>query len=167
MDEEDVVTEPLHEQDVRELDVLEAVKLEEEAVYTELLQIQIGDRQFLLPVHEVAEIIRPLPLTPVPMGPDHLLGMANVRGQIVCVIDPGSSMHLMNSSAESTADTRYLVLRHRRMHVAIRIDRISAIHHVNEEDIPVNRAEDGSFSRGEMDVAGERLELLDAEALLH
>ncbi|MGL4550130.1 MAG: chemotaxis protein CheW [Gemmataceae bacterium] len=43
--------------------------------------------RFGLPIGSVREVLRPIPITPVPGGPGWLCGVANVRGDIVTVID--------------------------------------------------------------------------------
>ena len=48
---------------------------------TDLLQVVIGGAEVLVCSSEIREVVRPLPLTRVPMGPDHILGLANIHGQ--------------------------------------------------------------------------------------
>lgn len=42
---------------------------------------------FALPVSAVQEVLQEPPLTPVPHAPEHLIGLLNLRGQIMPVID--------------------------------------------------------------------------------
>jgi len=135
----------------------------------ELLLIEFGGQSFLIPVKEVAEVIRPVPLTPVPMAPDHLLGMANVRGQIVCVIDPSLLMNLSSGVAAGVGPmTRFLLLRHRRMHVGMWVDAVRALYRVNSRDIPAGMSDaSGGFVRGELSIEGRQLRMLSASAFLN
>lgn len=134
----------------------------------DLLQLHMGGRDFLLSAKEVAEIVRPMPLTPVPMAPDHLLGVGNVHGQIVCVVEPGRMMTLPLPPARDGEATRYVVLRHARMRVALRVDSVPAIHRVPEAvlddvsgtDVPVLGVQ------GWLELEGVRYDMLDARALL-
>jgi len=134
----------------------------------DLLQLHMGGRDFLLAAKEVAEIVRPMPLTPVPMAPDHLLGVGNVHGQIVCVVEPGRMMTLPVPPANDGEATRYVVLRHARMRVALRVDSVPAIHRVPEsllDDIVSSGAVvHGVY--GWLEVEGVRYDMLDARALL-
>jgi purine-binding chemotaxis protein CheW len=47
----------------------------------------LGDRTFALPVAEIREVVRGLEVTPVPLAPGAVRGLANLRGQIATAID--------------------------------------------------------------------------------
>ncbi|ABI55712.1 CheW protein [Alkalilimnicola ehrlichii MLHE-1] len=49
--------------------------------------VRFSGRHFLLPMHEVAEVMPCPPLTPVPHTRDWVKGVANVRGTLIPVID--------------------------------------------------------------------------------
>ena len=81
-----------------EIDVMDDV----EVVYTECMRIVMNSEMFLIPVAAVLNILRPVSLTPVLMAPDHLMGLANIRGQIFCMIDPGKALRLPHARKEKT-----------------------------------------------------------------
>ncbi len=47
----------------------------------------VGGEQFALPVEDVQEVLLKQPLTPVPLAPDEILGLLNLRGAIMPAID--------------------------------------------------------------------------------
>ena len=51
------------------------------------LTFWLGEDLFALDIGTVHEIIQPVPLTPVPLMPDFLCGMMNLRGAVVPVVD--------------------------------------------------------------------------------
>jgi purine-binding chemotaxis protein CheW len=51
------------------------------------LNFLLGDEHYSLPLTKVREIIRICPITAVPRMPSHLLGVINLRGKIVPVMD--------------------------------------------------------------------------------
>lgn len=51
------------------------------------LNFLLGDEHYSLPLTKVREIIRILPITAVPCMPAHVLGVINLRGKIVPVMD--------------------------------------------------------------------------------
>jgi purine-binding chemotaxis protein CheW len=51
------------------------------------LAFLLGQESYGLPVLEVREIIRLVPITPVPQMPAHIRGVINLRGKIVPVVD--------------------------------------------------------------------------------
>src|ERR1700722_12168545 len=65
----------------------------------------VGDGHFGIPVEQVQEVVRPQPITPVPLAPRVVRGLINLRGQILTAIDlryrlglgePGDERELMN-----------------------------------------------------------------------
>jgi len=51
------------------------------------LTFSLGNESYGFPVLNVREIIRMCPITPVPMMPDHIKGVINLRGSVIAVID--------------------------------------------------------------------------------
>jgi len=136
----------------------------------DILLIDIGGQELLVRVTETREVIRPLPLTPVPMGPDHMLGLANVRGQIVCIIDPSRISSLKPVNPDITPQTRFVVLRHPRMHVGIWVDAVRAIYQVRSDLIPAAGDDAGKpsdYSCGSMEISGRSYEMLDCGMIFH
>ncbi|MDQ6965542.1 MAG: chemotaxis protein CheW, partial [Mariprofundaceae bacterium] len=134
----------------------------------DLLQLHMGGRDFLLAAKDVAEVVRPMPLTPVPMAPDHLLGVGNVHGQIVCVVEPGRMMSLPLPAAGDSDATRFVMLRHARMRVALRVDGVPAIHRMQETELQKIELADHAVHGvlGWLQVEGVRYDMLDAKALM-
>jgi len=129
----------------------------------ELMKVTMNGETFLVPVHDVAEILRPLKLTPVPMAPDHLLGVTNIRGQIVCIVDPGKVLHLKNERGALTDNSRFLILRHPRMHLGIWVDETSVLYRVTKSSVPEMEKDSHTHLRGEMDIDGESFQVLNTE----
>ena len=131
----------------------------------ELMKITMNGEVYLLPVEDVAEILRPSKLTPVPMAPDHLLGVTNIHGQIVCIIDPGKALHLKKERGALTASSRFLILRHPRMHLGIWVDEISLLYRVAKSSVPEVEKDSHTHLRGEMEIDGEMFQLLNSQVL--
>ena len=47
----------------------------------------LADEEYAIPVTDVREIVGPLPVTPVPGTAHHVLGVINLRGKVIPVID--------------------------------------------------------------------------------
>jgi chemotaxis signal transduction protein len=131
----------------------------------ELMKITMNGEVYLIPVQDVAEILRPLKLTPVPMAPDHLLGVTNIHGQIVCIIDPGKVLHLKRERGALTASSRFLILRHPRMHLGIWVDETSLLYRVAKSSVPEVEKDSHTHLRGEMEIDGEMFQLLNSQVL--
>jgi len=71
----------------------------------QLCTFYVGDGYFGIPVEQVQEVVRPQPITSVPLAPKVVRGLINLRGQILTAIDlryrlglgePGDQAKLMN-----------------------------------------------------------------------
>jgi purine-binding chemotaxis protein CheW len=71
----------------------------------QLCTFYVGKGYFGIPVEKVQEVVRPQPITPVPLAPRVVRGLINLRGQILTAIDlryrlglgePGDATKLMN-----------------------------------------------------------------------
>lgn len=67
------------------------------------LVVALGDDRYALPVASVHEVVRVGRLTPVPGSPQTVLGIINLRGEIVTVVDSGKLLGVQGGggSAES------------------------------------------------------------------
>jgi purine-binding chemotaxis protein CheW len=54
---------------------------------SQILVVRVGPGEFALPVEHVTEVLWMVELAPVPEGPPWLLGLVNVRGDVVPVVD--------------------------------------------------------------------------------
>lgn len=48
---------------------------------------KVGEKEFLLPIHLVKEVVDASPLFPVPLTPEYVYGVIPLRGRIIPVID--------------------------------------------------------------------------------
>lgn len=67
-----------------------------------LLLFRIGEEWYAVRVSDVREIFQEYELTTVPCVPDHILGVVNVRGEILSVTDPAKLMRLGSIAIEGT-----------------------------------------------------------------
>ena len=77
----------------------------------EMLQLctfSLGDRLFALPVSEVREVVRGLEVTEVPLAPDVVRGLANLRGQIATAVDLRRRLE-MEPRLDGVADVNIVV----------------------------------------------------------
>ncbi|WP_238701760.1 chemotaxis protein CheW [Mariprofundus erugo] len=132
-----------------------------------LLHVMVGSSALLVRSSQIREVLRPHSLTPVPMGPAHLRGLANIHGQIVCMIDIGKVTTIAASDAAQTPRTRFLILRHESMHVGIQVDDVLGIKHISEADLASADRVEGDISVTRMTVDGHSFNILDCSPLLH
>lgn len=94
----------------------------ESAIPHRFVLTELGSLRMALPIDGLAEV-GPLPaITPLPNLPDWILGIVNVRSEIISVVDLAKFLDLPGN-ADQSAD-QLVVLRHREMRTALPIGRI-------------------------------------------
>ncbi|MBK8575222.1 MAG: purine-binding chemotaxis protein CheW [Elusimicrobia bacterium] len=95
---------------------------------------------------KVHEIITLLPVTPVPRMPAHLLGVINLRGKIIPVVDLRLKLGLPPIKNQDCI----IIVRAHNIEVGVSVDRVSEVTNIADKDIE----EVPSFGEG---VTGEDL----------
>ncbi|MBK6917112.1 MAG: purine-binding chemotaxis protein CheW [Deltaproteobacteria bacterium] len=74
------------------------------------IAFRCGDELYGLSISELAEITKPFVTTPVPRTAEFVIGVGNIRGNVLPVIDLARRLRLPARAA--TASTRVLIVRH-------------------------------------------------------
>ena len=75
----------------------------------QLVGFVIGDEEYAIPILNIVEIIKPIEFTRVPSVPAYVLGVFNIRGSVIPLIDLRSKFNL--TPINNTGDTRYIVMK--------------------------------------------------------
>ena len=67
------------------------------------LCFSLGGEEYAIPLLSVKEVIAPPEITPVPQSPSHFLGIMNLRGQIISVVDMRLKLGMKPGSGGETA----------------------------------------------------------------
>ncbi|WP_108395924.1 chemotaxis protein CheW [Devosia submarina] len=132
----------------------------------------VADELFAAPVEKVQEILDVRPIARLPQAPDTLLGMIDVRGQGVPVVDLRLTLGL--PEAADTENTRIIVLAldgpggdHR---LGLRADRVFEVTVLDQDELDPPPAVGGSWSGRCIAGLGRRngrfVTVLDLERLL-
>ncbi|EOD2678369.1 chemotaxis protein CheW, partial [Campylobacter jejuni] len=70
----------------------------------QLVGFVVGDEEYAIPILNIQEIIKPIEYTRVPSVPDYVLGVFNMRGNVMPLIDLAQRFHL--GSSKMTPQTR-------------------------------------------------------------
>ncbi len=65
----------------------------------ELCAFRVGSEEYVLDLRRIREILQPLPVTPIPRGPEFLEGVMNLRGEAIPVVDVRKRLGAAPSSA--------------------------------------------------------------------
>ena len=75
----------------------------------QLVGFIIGDEEYAVPILNIQEIIKPIEYTRVPSIPEYVLGVFNLRGNVIPLIDLRRKFHL--PAKQESAETRYIVMK--------------------------------------------------------
>lgn len=108
----------------------------EEATMAEEIQLvvfSLGREEFAVEVTQVREIMRMEEITRMPKTPAYVEGIINLRGQIIAVIDLAKRLNL--ESAESSVETRIIVVETGEAKVGMIVDSVSEVLRVSAEAV--------------------------------
>lgn len=122
-----------------------------------------------LDISIVQEINQDLQITKVPLAPDYVVGIMNLRGQIVTVVDQSRKIGFDPSTI--TDESRVIIVNSQNEHIGLLVDRVTDVLTTPIKDIadpPSNiKGAQGKFFKGVVHTAkNEILALLDVEAVL-
>ncbi len=113
---------------------------------------RIGEDSYAIPVSMVTEIITPQKLFPVPTTPKHVLGIINLRGNIVPIVDIRPVLSLPRQSEPG----QVAILKHGAITLGIVVDDVSEVVAVPESSlmpIPAENAQSSGKSRSRFALA--------------
>jgi purine-binding chemotaxis protein CheW len=117
---------------------------------------------------KVQEINKLLEMTEVPMAPDYVKGILNLRGQIVTVIDLGNKLGL--SINEMGSDTRNIIVNSNNEYIGLLVDRIGDVERTDETKIeppPANiGGVQGKYFEGVFKKENSLIGILNVEEIL-
>ncbi|MFO8031228.1 MAG: chemotaxis protein CheW [Desulfohalobiaceae bacterium] len=118
-------------------------------------------------INSVQEINKNLDLTTVPLAQEYVLGIKNLRGQIVTVIDPGRKLQLRPAAISS--QSRIIIIRWNEEYVGLMADSITDVLAAQISEIvppPSNiKGAKGKFFQGVYKAGQELVGILDIDAL--
>lgn len=91
----------------------------------ELATFYIGDALCGMDILKVQEINKLMQMTKVPQAPDYVLGILNLRGQIVTILDLGKKLGLGETNISQ--DPRNIIVNSAGGHVGLLVRRISDV----------------------------------------
>ena len=138
---------------------------EEREVYETWVEFRIGSRRFALPVAQVREIVRADSPTPVPHPPYAVLGVFNLRGRVVPLLDLRSRLGLPRRAID--ADSRIVVVESEARRIGILVDSVERVAPLAQSAIhPPDDGTQEEAVRGLHAAEGRTTRLLDLTTLL-
>ena len=119
-------------------------------------------------VMQVQEVLRYSEIAPVPGAPTYVLGIINLRGNVVTVIDTRQRFGL--NPADITDNTRIVIIEAEKQVIGILVDSVAEVVYLKASEIDdapnVGNDDSARFIQGVSNRGGELLILVDLNQLL-
>ncbi len=99
---------------------------------TSFATFRLGEHLCCVEVGKIQEVVHPRGMSPVPLAPKEILGLMNLRGRILTIIDLARVLELKDDG--TTLEGMILVLDASRGDIGLRVDSTSDVLQLNEED---------------------------------
>jgi len=99
----------------------------------QLVGFVIGEEEYAIPILAIQEIIKPFSWTRVPQVPSYVLGVFNLRGAVIPLLDLRAKFGLRTK--KQSDETRFIVMRHGDDVAGFVIDRLTMAIRIKKTDI--------------------------------
>jgi purine-binding chemotaxis protein CheW len=129
---------------------------------------KLGEETYGINVMQVQEVLRYTEIAPVPGAPDYVLGIINLRGNVVTVIDTRSRFGL--PASDISDNSRIVIIESDDQVVGIMVDSVAEVVYLRSSEIDsapnVGTEESAKFIQGVSNRDGQLLILVDLNKLL-
>ena len=129
---------------------------------------RLEEETYGINVMQVQEVLRYTEIAPVPGAPDYVLGIINLRGNVVTVIDTRARFGLM--PGEVSDNSRIVIIEAEKQVIGILVDSVAEVVYLKTSEIDsapnVGTDESAKFIQGVSNREGELLILVDLNKLM-
>ena len=129
---------------------------------------QLDHETYGINVMQIQEVLRYTEIAPVPGAPDYVLGIINLRGNVVTVIDTRKRFGLVES--EISDNTRIVVIEVDNQVVGILVDSVAEVVYLRQSEMEsapnVGNEESAKFIQGVCNKNGELIILVEFEKMM-
>ncbi|MCL1077667.1 chemotaxis protein CheW [Parashewanella spongiae] len=129
---------------------------------------KLDNETYGINVMQVQEVLRYSEIAPVPGAPHYVVGIINLRGNVVTVIDTRARFGL--NGAEVTDSTRIVIIEAEKQVIGILVDSVAEVVYLKRSEIDnapnVGTEESAKFIQGVSNRGEELLILVDLDKLL-
>jgi len=133
----------------------------------QLVIFWIAKQKYAVPVGCTNEIIRMVDITPLPQTNDYVLGIINLRGKVIPVINLHRKMGLPEQ--EINKDNRIIVIENEGKNMGMVVDKVDEVSKYNEEELGLLDVEfgDNPFVKNIVKRNKDIWLILDLEVIVH
>lgn len=129
---------------------------------------KLGNETYGINVMQVQEVLRYTEIAPVPGAPSYVLGIINLRGNVVTVID--TRMRFGLPPADISEQTRIVIIEADQQVIGILVDSVAEVVYLHQSEIEtapnVGNEESAKFIQGVCNRDNELLILVDLNKML-
>jgi len=129
---------------------------------------RLDNETYGIDVMQIQEVLRHTEIAPVPGAPDYVLGIINLRGNVVTVIDTRRRFGL--AEADVTDATRIVVMESSNQVMGILVDSVAEVVYLKASEIEtapnVGNDESARFIQGVCNKNGELIILVEFDKML-
>jgi len=116
---------------------------------TEIIAFRLHDQEFCLKTTTIREIRGWAPSTPIPHAPKEVIGVMNLRGKVIPIIDLAYKLGMVSSTANERS--AIVVTEVHNMIIGILVDRVSDILTIKSSDVQLPPEITTSFDKSYTD----------------
>ncbi len=135
---------------------------------TQWVTFRLADETYGVNVMQVQEVLRMTEIAPVPGAPDYVLGIINLRGNVVTVMDTRRRFRLCEKEADDA--TRIVIIEAGEQVVGILVDSVAEVVYLKQSEIDqapnVGNEESSRYIQGVANRDEGLLILVDLDKLL-
>lgn len=129
---------------------------------------RLGDEIYGINVMQIREVLRHSEITPVPGAPDYVLGIINLRGNVVTVIDTRKRFGLAPGNIDEQA--RIVIVEVDTQVVGMLVDSVADVTYLKQSEIEttpnIGNEETSKFIQGVCNKEEELLILIELERMI-
>ncbi len=141
---------------------------ESQAPMSQWVTFSLDEETYGINVMQVQEVLKVTEIAPVPGAPDYVLGIINLRGNVVTVVDTRRRFGLMPK--ESDDSTRIVIIEANKQVLGILVDSVAEVVEITADQIEtapqVGNEETSRYIQGVFSREGRLIILVDLNKLL-
>jgi len=134
----------------------------------QFIGIRLGKELYGIPVEKISKIAKPLQITSIPGTAPHIMGLMNLHGEILCVVDVKILLNM--GKAIPAENSRVVVIKTVEGLVGVFCDEVIDIYDIVKKNIETAlstlSAEISSYIQGQVQIDCGLMGILDMERLL-
>ena len=147
----------------------EETLVREDTELLELVGFKLGEEEFGIDIINVNEIIKMQKITSIPNAPSDILGIVNIRGKIIAVVDTRLKLGIYPKEFDN--ETRIIILEFNKKPIGFIVDEVTEVLRISKKtlnDVPdmVSKKMNTDYIKSIANIEDKIIILLDLQKLL-